>query len=358
MIKPKKKIELEDLGWDDFFASAFRDINRPELVPARISAQYRSNYRVFTAAGECIAEVTGKFINVTDPGLELPRVGDWVAVQIFEQEGKAIIHELFPRRTRISRKVPDRRTEEQVIAANIDEIFIIHGLDKPINLNRMERFQSMIQEGGARPVYIFNKSDLILDLQEVHTQLRSDVPYLIANTLDNDGLAAVKAYIQPQRTYALVGMSGVGKSTMINKLVGAEIFQTREVRRGDAKGRHTTSHRELVLMPDGGLLIDTPGMREIQLWSTDDPLESAFPDIRNLAQQCRFSDCTHRSERDCAVKEAVEKGELEQERYEHYLKLEKEISYLRVRQDQWSRLEQKRQAKILHRAIKRYNKKR
>jgi len=355
-MENEENITLEILGWGEEFASSFTALNRPELVPARISAQYRSNYRVMTIQGELIAEVTGKFINPINPGVELPRVGDWVAVQVFDLESKAIIHELLPRRTKISRKVPERKTEEQVIAANIDEIFIVHGLDKPLNLNRMERFQSMVQDGGASPVYVFNKSDLLEDQQEIQQAIRSDVPYMIINTRSQEGLKPIVDFIRPRHTYTFIGASGVGKSTIINKLVGEEIFQTREVRKGDAKGRHTTSHRELVLMPGGGLLIDTPGMREIQLWDSGDPLDYTFPDIHALGRHCRFSDCAHRSEKDCAVKEAVEKGELKKDRYEHYLKLEKELSYLRGRQDQWSKLEQKRQDKILHRAIKRYNK--
>ncbi len=303
------------------------------------------------------AEVTGRFINPVKPGVELPRVGDWVGVQVFDQESKAIIHELFPRQSKISRKVPDRKTEEQVIAANIDVIFIVHGLDHPINLNRMERFQSMVQDGGAKPVYVFNKADLVTNLQDVHEEMRSEVPVLIISAKAESGMESLIDFIRPQHTYAFIGPSGVGKSSIINKLVGEEIFKTNEVREGDAKGRHTTSHRELVRMPGGGLLIDTPGMREIQLWDSGDPLEYSFPDIIDLAQDCRFSDCRHVTERDCAVKKAVESGDLEPKRYEHYIKLEKELTFLRTRQDQWSQLEQKRQDKILHRAIKRYNKK-
>ena len=350
-------ITLDELGWGDWFEEYQKRLNRPDLIPARISVQYRSNYRVLTQAGELTAEVTGKFINPINPGVELPRVGDWVAVQIFDQESKAIIHELFPRRTRISRKVPERKTEEQIIAANIDEIFIVHGLDKEININRMERFQSMVQDGGARPVYVFNKSDLLTDEKEVRDALRSDVPALIVNAKSEDGMDPLIAHVKPQKTYAFIGASGVGKSTLINKLLGREKFQTREVRESDTKGRHTTSHRELVLMPGGVLLIDTPGMREIQLWDDGGALDIAFPDILELAQYCRFSDCGHRAEKDCAVKQAVDRGELAAERYEHYLRLEKELSYLKNRQDQWGRLEQKRQEKILHRAIKRFKKK-
>ncbi len=352
-----QKITLEMLGWRREFADHYTLIKRPELMPARISVQYRSNYRILTTKGEMIAEITGKFINPSQPGVELPRVGDWVAVQIFEAESKAIIHELFPRRTKISRKVSDRKTEEQIIAANIDEIFIVNGLDHPLNLNRMERYQSMVQDGGALPVYVLNKSDLIKDVDVIKKQFRSDTPALIVSAKLPDGLQALKDFIRPKHTYAFVGPSGAGKSSIINKLVGEDIFEINEVRKGDAKGRHTTSHRELVLMPGGGLLIDTPGMREIQLWDAGKPMAYAFSDIIDLARYCRFSDCRHVTETDCAVKAAVEKGELDKQRYAHYLKLEKELAYIRSRYDQWSRMEQKRQDKILHRAIKRYNKK-
>jgi ribosome biogenesis GTPase len=353
---PEKKTTLEMLGWREEYAGYLKNPDRPDLVPARISIQFRTNYRILTTAGEMSAEVTGRFINPVHPGVELPKVGDWVGVQIFEQEQKAIIHELLPRSTKISRKVPDRRTEEQIIAANIDVIFIVHGLDQPVNLNRMERFQSLVSGSGAFPVYVFNKSDLLKDTEPLNENMRSDTPILIVSAKKSDGLNPLIEFIKPCRTYAFIGASGVGKSTIINSLVGEEIFKTNEVRSTDGKGRHTTSHRELVMMPGGGLLIDTPGMREMQLWDSGASLTDSFADILEYTESCRFSDCRHTTEKDCGVKKAVEEGKLEKARYEHFLRLEKELSYLRAKQDQWSRLEQKRRDKILHRAIKRYYK--
>jgi len=355
-MRSEKRTTLEMLGWRGEFAAYFKNLNRPDLIPARISVQFRTSYRILTTGGEIPAEVTGRFINPIHPGVELPKVGDWVGVQIFEQEQKAIIHELLPRSSKISRKVPDRKTEEQIMAANIDEIFIVHGLDLPVNLNRMERFQSLVSGSGASPVYVFNKSDLLGDTDLIKEEMRSGTPVLIVSAKKPDGLDSLKEFIKPCRTYAFIGASGVGKSTIINSLVGEEIFRTNEVRSSDGRGRHTTSHRELVMMPGGGLLIDTPGMREMQVWDSGAPLADAFADIFEYSESCRFSDCRHTTEKDCGVKKAVEEGRLEKARYEHFLKLEKELSYLRSRQDQWSRMEQKRRDKILHRAIKRYYK--
>jgi ribosome biogenesis GTPase len=286
-------------------------------------------------------------------------VGDWVVVSMFDGERKAIIHEVLPRHSRIARKVAGKKQQEQVIAANIDTLFVVQSLDNNFNLRRLERYLVLAREGGVAPVVILSKADLCPNPDEKQRQVRTvsgDAPVLVTSAESSDGLPTLRQMLRPGLTYAFVGSSGVGKSTLINRLAGAELLKTAAVRDVDAKGRHTTTHRELIVLPEGALLIDTPGMREMQLWDAAEGMDDAFADIIELTAQCRFADCSHTTEKGCAVLLAVEAGDLPPERYQSFLKLAKEAAFHENRQEQQAFLETKRKHKQMSRLIKNYRK--
>ena len=290
---------------------------------------------------------------------DLPKVGDWVILTLFEDEKKAIIHDILPRKTKFSRKVAGPKTSEQIIATNIDTIFIVQSLDVNFNPRRLERYLVMVYEGGAQPVVILNKADLGDDPKKYRRHIEksyNNIPVFVVSATTLMGMEILKAHIQEGHTYAFIGSSGVGKSTLINKIVGQDLLKTSEVRVKDTKGRHTTARRELIVLQEGGLLIDTPGMRELQLWDGDEGIEDTYLEIMSAAENCKFSDCTHTHEKGCTVIQAVENGEIPRDRYESYLKLRKELDYLETRQDQDKFLEKKKQVKALYRLIKRYKK--
>jgi ribosome biogenesis GTPase len=228
------------------------------------------------------------------------------------------------------------KTDEQVLAANIDTVFLVSGLDGDYNVRRLERYVTVAWDSGAVPVIVLNKADLRDDIEEVVEEVESvafGVPVLALSAAENTGMEQLTEYIKPGKTAAFLGSSGVGKSTLINRLLGEEKLKTTEVREDDQRGRHTTTHRELLLLPEGGIVIDTPGMRELQLWADDEGLSRTFPDIEALFEQCRFRDCTHNSEPGCAVKQALDDGSLDRKRYQNYLKLQKELKHLSTRKD-------------------------
>ena len=251
-------------------------------------------------------------------------------LQLFA-DGMAIIHDILPRKTKFSRKVAGKKFDEQVMATNIDVIFIVQGLDNNFNPRRLERTLVMVNESGVKPVIILNKSDLCESTQDKVEQTKEilkDIPIIAVSAKENKGINELKSFLKEGETFAFIGSSGVGKSTLINKLVGQDILKTQEVRSGDSKGRHTTARRELIVLADGGCLIDTPGMRELQLWHADEGLSDTFSDIDDLAENCHFSDCSHTKEIKCAVLSAIESGDLVQGRYDSYIKLQKELKFL------------------------------
>jgi ribosome biogenesis GTPase len=342
---------LIELGWNDLLSESFRKLIEPGLQPARIISQQKNLFRVGTSTGELEAVISGKWLFNNRSG-QYPAVGDWVAIKSPESGTIALIDSVLPRHSQFSRLAAGGRgrrsglTAEQILAANIDIVFIVSALDsgRGFNVRRLERYLTMSWNSGASPVLILNKSDLCRDmvsaLNEVE-RIAQGVPILAVSALQNSGLELIQKYMGRGITAAFIGPSGVGKSSLINSLLGAQTIKINSVRESDSAGHHTTTHRELFLLPGGGAVIDTPGLREIQLWSDEESLDDTFQDIQSLAAQCHFSDCTHNAEPGCAVQEALSNGTLETGRYNNYLKMQKELHYLSARQNDRVRVEEK-----------------
>jgi len=338
--------QLTNLGWDSFFSDHFQLLEAPECVPARVVDQQRYSYRVHGAYGEMTAILPGRILHHARTGDMLPAVGDWVVVRPNTGEQKCLIHAVLRRKRYISRKISGGRTREQVLAANVDTAFIVSGLDSSRNLNlrRLERYLTLAWESDASPVIILNKVDLCPDIDARIRDVESvafGVPIHAVSATERLGMDALETYLVRGKTAVFLGPSGVGKSALINALLGIERQEVGEVRDTDRKGRHTTSQREIILLPEGGAVIDTPGLREIQMWADEGNLSSVFEDIERLAHECRFGDCTHRSEPGCAVKVAIQQGSLDVTRLQSYRKLEKELRHLAARQEGRTRLEER-----------------
>jgi ribosome biogenesis GTPase / thiamine phosphate phosphatase len=343
---------LIELGWDETFTKAFAP-HQARAVPGRIALEHQHIYRVYTANGEVLARVRGRLRHRADSREAFPAIGDWVALRI-SAHGEAVIEAVLPRKSRFSRKVAGDVTEEQVVAANIDTVFLVSGLDGDFNLRRLERYLATAWDGGARPVVILNKADLVDDPAEQVSQVEaiaSGTPVHAVSARSGLGMHVFPLYIETGQTAAFLGSSGVGKSTLVNRLLGVERQRTLDVRASDDRGRHATTYRELLRLPGGGLLIDTPGMRELRLW--EGSIEDAFADIEALSVHCHFRDCGHESEPRCAVRAAVEAGQLEAGRLESYLKLQSERTALEIRRNQLAQAAEKQRTKAIHRNLRR-----
>ena len=343
--------DLTALGWDDTLAEQFEPHATAGLVAGRVAVQHRGAYDVFTELGELRCDVAGRLYDESGSPADLPAVGDWVAVAPRSDEQAGTIQAVLPRRTKFSRKTAWQAAEEQVLAANIDVVFIVSSLNEDLNLRRLERYLILARESGAQPVVLLTKSDLATDVAGAPAAVDSiaaDVPVVVLSSVSGDGLDAVRSWLRPGVTAALLGSSGVGKSTLVNTFAGEELLATQEIR-DDGQGRHTTTRRELVRLPGGGLVIDTPGMRELQLWVADEALEETFDDVTSLFDQCRFSDCSHDSEPGCAVKAALQDGTLTPERWESYLKLQAELAHLERRLDKRAASEERKRWRALSR---------
>jgi ribosome biogenesis GTPase / thiamine phosphate phosphatase len=328
---------LIELGWDEELDQQFEEHRDLGLVPGRVAVEHRGLYAVRIDAGDIWAELAGKLRHAAAGRGELPAVGDWLALQL-RDDGRATIHAVLPRRTKISRKVNLAEAEEQVLAANVDTVFLVTSLNRDLNVRRLERYLATAWESGAQPAIVLNKADLcpIEDRPELVAQVEAiafGVPVHTVSAATAEGVDELEPYVGTGHTVVLLGSSGVGKSSLINRLIGEERLATNETRYGDDRGRHTTTHRELVGLPRGGLVIDTPGLRELQLWESSDGMSETFSDVEQLAHECRFSDCEHETEPGCAVREAIRNGTLTSERLESYRKLQRELARLERRRD-------------------------
>jgi ribosome biogenesis GTPase len=338
-------MSLERFGWNFHFESEFARVGETGTEPARVALADRERFLVWTQSGEAEATVSGRLRHRSE---YWPVVGDWVALE----RGCRIAH-ILPRRTAFSRKQPGAVTREQVMAANIDVLFVVSGLDGDFNPRRIERYLLLAWESGAKPAVILNKADVCMDVAaaaDCVMEIASGAPILTVSARNGWGLPALKGHLNPGLTAAFAGSSGAGKSTLVNRLLGREQQLVHEVRTGDSRGHHTTVRRELFLAPDGWLLIDTPGLRELQLWGNTESADAAFSDIATLAGGCRFRDCRHQGEPGCAVAAAG----IDQARLANYTKLQRELAHLDRKLDQRAAQDEKRRIKGIHRAMRRH----
>ncbi len=327
-------MDLTSLGWNSHFQQHFDNNKMAGLIPARIVQEHKSLYLAIGQNGEYSVELSGKYRYQAAGKIDYPTVGDWVVISE-RDSGKATIQELLPRKSAFVRKEAGQRTSEQLVAANIDIVFLVSGLDNNYNLNRIERYLTLAYESGANPIILLNKCDLRYDLDSIISEVESraiGVPVIAISAATGDGIDKLAVHLKQGKTAAFLGSSGVGKSSIINRLLGENRLKVNAVREDDSRGLHTTTHRELLILPNGGIVIDTPGMRELQVWGDNGGLAAVFDDIEDIAKNCRFRDCSHQDEPGCAVKQSVRDGSLAQERFQSYLKLKKEMRYLEARQ--------------------------
>jgi ribosome biogenesis GTPase len=335
--------DLASLGWNADLVQAFTAHAEKGLVPGRVSLEHNHVYRVLTADGEWLAETAGRVKYEAAERRALPAVGDWVAVRPDERHGRRLIRAILPRRSWFSRKVAGRTTQEQVLAANVDTAFLVAGLDAPPKPRSLERYLVLARQSGATPVIVLNKADACEEpeaAQRGAMALAGSTPVETVSAKTGEGLDRLRAWLRFGQTIVLLGQSGAGKSTLVNHLVGEEHLATGSVRAWDARGRHTSVHRQLLVVPSGGILIDTPGLRELRLWEVNETAVDTFADIASLAGECRFRDCRHDREPGCAVRSAVERGIFDAARLEGYLKLERERAALTDRQNALARAPQ------------------
>jgi ribosome biogenesis GTPase len=329
---------LSTYGWGEKLQNDFEPFAAQGLKPARVLVQQRGLYRLVTDAGELDAKVTGRFVHEAAEG-DFPVVGDWVAADLRLEEGAAAIHAVLPRASAFVRRAAGPSGAAQVVAANVDVALLVASLNADLNARRLERYLATAHESGAQPVILLTKADKCDNVDELVAEvmaMAAGVPVVAISAKTGQGLDALAVHLAPGRTAVLLGSSGVGKSTLVNALFGSEKMATREIREDDAAGRHTTTHRELVLLPSGALILDTPGMRELGLWDVQQGVETTFADLKAdieaLAEGCKFRDCSHQNEPGCAVRAALEDGRLDAERYEAWGKLQREMAH-EVRKD-------------------------
>jgi ribosome biogenesis GTPase / thiamine phosphate phosphatase len=346
------------LGWTTALADAFAPFAAQGLFPARVALEHTHIYRVIGEAGESLARVSGRLRHRAQARADFPAVGDWVAVHPPERSGDSRIVAVLPRRSRFSRRAAGDPTEEQVVAANIDTVFLVAGLDGDFNPRRLERYLLVASESGATPVVVLNKADTVPDPEAMADTVRASIgsiPVHVVSCRVPRAVDVLRQYLGVGQTGALLGSSGVGKSTIVNQLIGYDLLKTEEVRDSDSRGRHTSTARQLIPLPEGGVLIDTPGMRELQLWESGD-VATAFEDIDALSAHCKFRDCRHRQEPGCAVADAVASGAVVPGRLESYHKLQDEQAHHARQVDQRAQIEERRRWKVLTKAAQKRTK--
>ena len=348
-------MSLTKLGWNAKRDEQFAPHLAKGLVPARVAVEDKHFYRVWTVGAELTAQVTGKFIHESrSDHSKLPKVGDWVAVKLVGGEEKATIHAILPRTTKITRKTSGRDTAAQILATNVEIVFLVTAADSTFNAARLERMLVMAHDSGARPVVVLNKIDLCAELDAKLAEAQraaGDVSVLAACATTGKGVKKIASLIKPGDTVVFIGTSGVGKSSLINWLYGEDLMPTVEVRESDAKGRHTTTWREMIFLPKGGVVIDTPGMREFHLWDAALGAKEAFPEIEALALTCHFTNCSHTQEKNCAVLAALAAGKILRERYESFVKLQGELNYLREAEQRAGWQSRTKSDRVAHRAF-------
>ena len=347
---------LEALGWDGFFQAAWSHWEDPKLKPGRVATQVRSHFWVALGGGDTRkARTTGRMRYHATNRSDMPVVGDWVAVEDPPGGGELVIHGVLPRKSRFSRKVVGEKSEEQVLVANIDQAFLIMGLDGDYNTRRLERYLATAYDSGAKPVVVLNKADVSSNLRKDLKECRASAPgtdVVAISATTGKGVKELTKRLTAGTTIVLLGSSGAGKSTLANRLLGEEVQAVQEVKGTFDRGRHTTTGRMMFRLPGGALLIDTPGLREVQLWSADGGVEDAFSDIVELAYKCKYGNCRHGAEPGCAVKAAVEAGKLPEERWESYGKLKKELRFQESRMDKKALREHHKAKKAIHEGVK------
>ena len=341
-------------GWNDYFVAVWKDRERGKTLPARVIAQGRGGWRVAGDFGECPGEAAGKLRLAAEEGADWPAVGDWVVAELRDQGSAAQIHEVLPRRSRFVRKMAGKKIAEQVIAANVDVAFVVSALDSDFNPRRVERYLTQCWESGAKPVIVFNKADVCEAPQEKienMERIAMGVPVCAVSAKTGQGFDPLEKYLTPGQTVVLLGSSGVGKSTIVNRLMQRAIQEVQEVRASDSRGRHTTTAREIFALPRGALLMDTPGLRELQLWDADEGVSQTFADIETLAARCRFGNCRHDNEPACAVRAAIDAGAVDKDRLENWRKLQRELEFLKRKLDPEVSRNEKQRIKQLMRGV-------
>lgn len=339
---------LKQYGWDDFFEIQMEKYLKEGFSVGRVAIENKNNFILYTEFGELTAGVSGKFKFNASSESDYPGVGDWVVIKPVVDEKKAVIEFVLKRKNKFSRKVPGMKTEEQIISANIDTIFIISSLNQDINLRRIERYLTLALENNIKSVLILSKSDVCDDVNVKLDEVKSvagDSEIYVISAMKNTGIEELKKYFNDNRTVAVVGSSGVGKSTLINCLTDSDEMEVSDISLYKDRGRHTTSHRELIILPEGGLIIDTPGMREIQVWEGSEGMSENFTDVEQYFPDCKFTDCRHETEPGCAVIKAIENGELDEKRYKNYVKMQREVKHFENMNNQKAKLAEKRKWK-------------
>jgi ribosome biogenesis GTPase len=339
-------MDLSELGWNTTYRENIDESAIQKLIIGRVSRQNGKQYKVITQENELNATLTNSYLKRIKDKSEIPVVGDWVGLNINPDIKAYYISMIFPRKNKLSRKVAGIKSEEQLIASNIDIIFIVMGVDADYNLRRLERYLSMVSEIKAQPVIVLNKIDKNKDFERYLKDIEKisrDIPIVAISAKDGSNISGVLKYILPGKTIVLVGSSGVGKSTLINCLLGYSHQAVGETSKGNDKGRHITSTRELIVLPNGGMIIDNPGIRELQLWSSGEGIVKSFEDIEELSTFCKYKDCRHEEEPDCAVKKAVDEGKMTIERLHNYQKLIRENEYLNLRRNTYERRKKDKQ---------------